>query len=277
MKLCAIRCTESESTGQIHAIYSMISKKGRITNIITVSRSLSIALRLVTLTLLYIIIILLIALAPWSTINAQGETVEFFYSVTPIVWDSDSDGYDDTVTLQMDADTTGGFIAVTADLFVDDSWGFQVVADTLTWNIYYEETEYSEFEVTITEGDPQYFYFYLYLYDDEFNLEDTWEGSFYLYRIGYGTTTFPTATPFITPFPTGTPGGISPDDGGLDGAVIAGISVAAFIGVLAVVFFGSRVIRGRVTVDPRIRELRAQMERWRQEGYDVSELEDLFK
>ena len=250
-------------------------------------QALSNVLRLITI-ILFCSAIILVAPAEQSTVAAQGATDEFFYSVTPIVYDSDSDGYDDSVILEMDADTTGGYIDVTADLYVADSLGFPVVYDTLTWDIYDEESEYSEFEVTITAGDPQYFDFYLDLYDDQYNWEDTWESSFYLYPLGYGTTTYPTWTPFVTPFPTATPGfrtpfptatpgGIPAGDGGLSGGAVGGIIAAGLILVLAAVFFGSRIMRGRRTADARIRELRAQMERWRQEGYDVSELEDLFR
>lgn len=36
-------------------------------------------------------------------------------------------------------------------------------------------------------------------------------------------------------------------------------------------------IAERRPVDARIRQLKARMEQWKREGYDVSELEDLFK
>ncbi|UCG84217.1 MAG: hypothetical protein JSW38_05230 [Dehalococcoidia bacterium] len=209
---------------------------------------------------------------------------ENFYSVTPNAYDSDYDGYNDSVTLQMDVNTTGGYVTVTTNLFLDDSQGYQVYSDSLTWTVYGQETEYGEFYVTITSGDPDYFSYYLELYDDQRNLEDSWSGSVSLFPLGFGATTLPTATrtPFPTGFPTpsatATPGGIPPpDDGGLNGGVVAGIVMAALTVVMAGIFYGSRAMRGRRTADARIRELRAQMERWRQEGFDVSELEDLFK
>lgn len=226
-------------------------------------------------------------MADGSVVTAQGATDEYFYSVTHFTYDSDSDGYDDSVTVEMDVDTTGTYIDVTADLYLEDSLGLPVDYYSLTWNIYGEETEYGQFDITITAGDAQYFTYYLDLYDDQYNWEDTWDSSVYLYPLGYGTTTYPTATPVIfpTPFPTGfptplptfTPGGIPPDNGGLDGGVVGGIAAAAFILIITGGFYGSRFMRGRRTADVRIRELRAQMERWRQEGYDVSELEDLFR
>jgi hypothetical protein len=210
---------------------------------------------------------------------------EEFHSVISSTSDSDSDGYDDTVTLQMDVNTTGSYVTVSADLYVDDSMGFEVDSSTLTWNIYGDEPDYiGEFYFTFSEGDPQYFNLYLDLYDDQDNFEDSWSGSVSLFPLGFGATTFPTATPtpfptgFPTPSPTATPGGIPPpDDGGLNGGLVAGIVMAALTVVIAGIFYGSRAMRGRRTAEARIGELRAQMERWRQEGFDVSELEDLFK
>lgn len=68
----------------------------------------------------------------------------------------------------------------------------------------------------------------------------------------------------------------APQDG--DGEWIIGIiaAVLALIVVVPGVFLAKRRAGERRAALVRIRQLKAMMEQWRQEGYDVSELEDLF-
>jgi glycerol kinase len=70
----------------------------------------------------------------------------------------------------------------------------------------------------------------------------------------------------------------------MDGDTVAGIVGAALLAVVAGLIWTSRNSRKNSrkrkvekAPDARIAKLREQMERWRDEGYDVSELEDLFR
>ena len=62
------------------------------------------------------------------------------------------------------------------------------------------------------------------------------------------------------------------------------IPIAVYIGggigvitVLAIILFSRRAVMVRSETSLRIRRMRAQMKKWHKEGYDVSDLEDLFK
>ena len=191
---------------------------------------------------------------------------EYFYSVTPTTSDSDGDGYDDSVTLQIDVDTTGGYIYVSVFGDLYDPNGFLVQSDFTIWIIYGDDTEYGSLYLTATSGDPGYYGYYLELYDVLAYSEDDWTDSVYLYPTGYGV--MPTPTP--TPIP-------SPVGGGLSGGAVAGIVVGALIVVVPGLIWSNRSIKRRRATNTQIRELKASMEQWREEGYDVSDLEDLFK
>ena len=86
-------------------------------------------------------------------------------------------------------------------------------------------------------------------------------------------------TPTLTPIPTPTPTPIStpPIDGGLNGGIIAGIVAGALIVILPGLYLGNRSVVRRRAINTRIRELKDRMEKWREEGWNVQELEDLFK
>jgi hypothetical protein len=232
-----------------------------------------------------------------ATARAQ-DYEENFYSVISTTYDSDSDGYSDSVILEVDVDTTGDYVEVIVEAFLEDSYGNVVASDSAFWSIYGEEAEVGYFDFTVFSGDPGDYTYYLDLYDDFDYWEDEWYGSVYLYPTGYGTTSRPTATqgpfptlvPFPTqgPFPTRTPSPTSVFDGfdgdGMDGDTVAGIVGAALLAVVAGLIWTSRNSRKNSrkrkvekAPDARIAKLREQMERWRDEGYDVSELEDLFR
>jgi len=227
------------------------------------------------------------AWADQSAATAQTEDYyEYFYSVSPHTYDSDSDGYDDSVTLEMDVDTTGGYVGVAVDAYLEDAYGYVSDSDFAVWTIYGEEAETVYIDLVLTSGSPGYYNLYLDLYDDTGYWEDDWSGSVYLYPIGHGTTSGPSATQ--APFPTRTPSPtfVFDGNGGLSDGAVAGIVAGSLLIVLPGLFWTSRRMRRDMeakaaekekTPDDRIAKFRAKMERWREEGYDVSELEDLFR
>jgi len=112
---------------------------------------------------------------------------EYFWSVTPYTYDSDSDGFDDSVTLEMDVDTTGEDVYVTVDGELYDPNATSVDFDSTIWNIYDAAIEYGYLDLTnysSIAGDCTY---YLHLYDENGNYEEGWVGSVYLYPLGYVT------------------------------------------------------------------------------------------
>jgi len=239
-----------------------------------------------------------------------SDDYESFYSVAYNTFDSDGDRYDDSVTLTVDADTTSSYSYVTiyGDLIDPDI--YLVDSNYTTWLIYGDETEYGYLDLTATSGDPGYYEYYIDLYDDLANWEDSWSGSVYLYPIGYGITptliptptptkvptpiptsapttmptliptppltpsASPTPKPNLTPTPTPTP---SPDGGGLSGGLVGGIVAGALIVTVPGLLWANKSTKRRRATNAQIRELKTQMELWREEGYDVSELENLFK
>jgi hypothetical protein len=263
-----------------------VCKKGRISSIKRSNKAIFITLIPFTPIFLFSIIFLA-ASATQPDVKAQSDDDEYFYSVTPNTYDIDVDGYEDSVSLEIDVDTTGGYVDVGIEGYLEDSYGYVVDFDFTITSIYDEDTEYSYVYLTVESGDPGYYNCYLELYDDLAYWEDSWSDSFYLYPMGYGrapiiTTTptpYETYTPFPTPYQTYTPFPTpTPADGGLSGAVLGGTVAAVIILIAAPVLFTiNRNRKRRTASNARIRELKAQMERWRAEGYDVSELEDLFK
>jgi hypothetical protein len=253
------------------------TEKGRIRDISRSNKTPFIALKLATPIILALVLFLVASVNTTNVIAQESDYDEYFYSITPGTYDSDSDGYDDSVSLEMDVDTTGGFVDIAVDGYLEDESGFITDSDFTTWSIYGEDTDYGYLDLTVTQGYPGYYTYNLILYDDLIYQEDYGSGSVYLYPIGYGSAPQVTAvqTPHqtYTPFPTPTP-----SDGGLSSAVLGGTGAAVVILIAAPVLFTvSRSRKRRVASNTRIRELKAQMERWREQGYDVSELEDLFK
>jgi hypothetical protein len=237
---------------------------------------------------------------------------ESFYSVAHSTFDSDSDGYDDSITLTVDVDTTSSYAYVTiyGDLIDPDI--YLVDSNYTTWLIYGDETDYGYLDLTATSGDPGNYEYYIELYDDLANWEDSWFGSVYLYPIGYGITptltptqtptsmptnvptlvptSMPTRVPTLIPTPPPIPGASpeptltptpsptpSPDGGGLSGGLVAGIVAGALIVTVPGLLWANKSTKRRRATNAQIRDLKTQMELWREEGYDVSELEDLFK
>ena len=86
-------------------------------------------------------------------------------------------------------------------------------------------------------------------------------------------TVIPTAAPTLTPTPTPVPSPPINNEWiirGIAGAVAFGVIVSGLL-------WANRNIGRRRAANARIRRFKRQLERWRQEGYDVSDLEDLFK
>ncbi|UCG88090.1 MAG: hypothetical protein JSW71_05975 [Gemmatimonadota bacterium] len=224
---------------------------------------------------------LVAAMACQQDAVAQWDYDEVFYSVEVDTFDSDYDGYDDSVTLSMDVDTDGGWVEVTVDAYLEDQYGDILASDSATWTIYGSEAEYGQVQLTLFWGDPGEYDYVVELYDDVSYIftEDSRSGSVYLYPVGYGdiAVVTPTRTPTRTATPTPTPGpGPGPDDGGFNWYILAGVGVGGLLIAAGVMQRNRRMQRGKVT-GARIDELKAKMEKWRSEGYDVSDLEDLLK
>jgi hypothetical protein len=210
-------------------------------------------------------------------------------------------------------DTPGEYVDVTVEGELYNPGGYLLVDFNLaTWGIYGDEPDYGYLDLTATAGNPGLYEYDIYLYDDLANEEDSWFGSVYLYPLGYVIT--PTLTP--TPIPTSTPTNVpniiptsaptnvptliptpsptpsvsptpeptltppptpSPDGGGLSGGLVAGIVAGALIVTVPGLLWANKSTKRRRATNAQISELKTQMELWREEGYDVSELEDLFK
>ena len=124
-------------------------------------------------------------LSPIEVEVTPADYDEYFWSVTPSTYDSDSDGFDDSVTLEMDVDTTGDYIDVTVVGQLYDPNTTSVDLGSTTWNIYDAAYEYGYLNLTnygSIAGDCTY---YLHLYDENGNYEEGWAGSVYLYPLGY--------------------------------------------------------------------------------------------
>ena len=81
----------------------------------------------------------------------------------------------------------------------------------------------------------------------------------------------------IVAAPTPTPTPMPPIDGGFSGGAIAGIVAATLLVILPGIYWGNRSMVRRRARNARTRELKDKLEKWREEGWNVSELEDLFK
>lgn len=261
----------------------VLSKKGRTINIRRANRTLF-AILLLLLPVSIFSIVLVATLSARPAVQAQSDYEEYFYSVLPNTYDIDVDGYEDSVSVEMDVDTSGGWVDIEVDGYLEDAYGYTVDSDFTSTSIYDEETDYCYIYLTVTSGDPGYYTCYLDLFDDIGYWEDTWSDSFYLYPMGYGRepiiTSAPTpyqgATPYQapTPTPTRSPGG----GGGLNGGAVGGIIAGALIVVITPgLLLVNRNRKRKKSLNAMIKGLKAQMERWRDEGYDVSELEDLFR
>jgi len=58
---------------------------------------------------------------------------------------------------------------------------------------------------------------------------------------------------------------------------VGGIVAGALIVIVPGLLWANKSTKRRRATNAQIRDLKTQMELWREEGYDVSELEDLFK
>jgi hypothetical protein len=202
----------------------------------------------------------------------------------------------------MDVDTTGGYVGVGVDAYLEDPYGYIADSDIAVWVIYGEDAEAAYVDLTLTSGSAAYYNIYLDLYDDMGYWEDDWSSSVYLYPVGYGATPISTATQAPIPTRTDSPPFDFGGGGGLSGGAVGGIVAGSILIVLSGIFWTSRRLRRNMeaqvaegdkvqvaggdkaqvaesdkALDDRIAKFKAKMERWRKEGYDVSELEDLFR
>ena len=107
--------------------------------------------------------------------GGPGDEDEYFDWFDDYTWDSDDDGYDDTIEIDFDADTTCECnMSVTVEIDVyDNETGAWVNGTDLNYTIYYDDDEY-KYEY----WSPEYngtFDFYVELYDESNNLEEELE------------------------------------------------------------------------------------------------------
>ena len=107
--------------------------------------------------------------------GGPGDEDEYFDWFDDYTWDSDNDGYDDTIDIDFDIDTTCECnISVTFEIDVyDNVTGAWVNGTDLNYTIYYDDNEY-QYEY----WSPEYngtFDFYIELYDESNNLEEELE------------------------------------------------------------------------------------------------------
>jgi len=103
----------------------------------------------------------------------------YFYLVYPVTYDSDSDGYDDSVHLYIDADPSEeyGETWVTCRGGLYDPGGHLVDWDEDTWYIHAWDVEYGNLDLTNDESSPASCNYYLWLWETEWGPEqwqDTW-------------------------------------------------------------------------------------------------------
>ena len=125
---------------------------------------------------------------------------EYFYAVTYTPYDSNSDGWNDTVVVAMDVDTTDSTLGVSVGAHLIDFYGAYVDSEYVSW--------------TITGVVSDTFYLYLHVpdsvivapYDVELFLYDQWSHSedyrlasdvFWLYPANYGSDEY-----FVSASPT---------------------------------------------------------------------------
>jgi len=84
------------------------------------------------------------------------------------------------VCLEMDVDTTGGYVTVTvhANLYAPD--GYWVDEYYGTWTIHSEDSEWGSVCLIAWTGGTGWYEYHLELYDDQGIYEDSWSGSVYL-------------------------------------------------------------------------------------------------
>ena len=110
-----------------------------------------------------------------SGTGGPGDEDEYFDYADAYTYDSDNDGYDDTVEVDYDPDTTCD-CNITVELVFDvydNTTGSWINGTKENYTIYNDEDDY-----LWNEWSPEYngtFDFYLYLYDEDENLEDELE------------------------------------------------------------------------------------------------------
>ena len=120
---------------------SAVYRNGRMRSITGSNKVLFITIRLFMIFFLSSII-LVAALADKPSVTALlVDYYEDFHSVSLYTYDSDSDGYDDSLTLSVNVDTDGGYVDVIVDGYLDDSYGYEVDSDFATWSIYGSDYE----------------------------------------------------------------------------------------------------------------------------------------
>ena len=114
---------------------------------------------------------------PTPTATAPSGTTDYdesFYYVTESFPSSGE------VCLEMDVDTTGGYVTVTVygELYHADGW--LVDSAFTTWTIHSDDVEYGPVCLVLRSGGAGMYDYYLELYDDLGIYEGFWSGTVYL-------------------------------------------------------------------------------------------------
>jgi hypothetical protein len=146
------------------------------------------ALAIVVAITLFLSLVAVVASLVASPVKAEvgasgGPTSEYFWGVWAYTYDSDGDGFVDSVQLEMDVDTTGGYVNVTVYGGLYDPYGYLTDSGSSSWLIYDEYSEYGYLYLTNYSSYTGYCSYYLDLYDNLGYLEDSWSGSIYLYPL----------------------------------------------------------------------------------------------
>jgi hypothetical protein len=116
--------------------------------------------------------------------GGPGDEDEYFDWIDDYVWDDDDDGYNDTVELDYDPDTTCECevgIYVYMEVYENASGDWVDSVDSNYHEINGEEEEY--FTHSWTSSNSASYDFYVYMYDDDWNFEDSfWVYNVYLYQ-----------------------------------------------------------------------------------------------
>lgn len=123
----------------------------------------------------------------WISNAIELESNEYFYDVTINPLDSDGDGYNDGLEIEMDVDTTDGTLMVTVAGYLVDSNNNVVNSSYASWQITGDAVEYGYLYVYVpNSSEAGNYHVDLYLYDDEGDLEDYYTSeNYYLYPPGY--------------------------------------------------------------------------------------------
>ena len=113
---------------------------------------------------------------------------EYFVSASPTAFDSNGDGYNDSVSVVINADTSDHMVGVYVEAYLRDPSGAVVSFDNPDWGIAGSNVEYVYASLYLPNGSPVgYCDIELYLYDQWGHLEDYryFSDAVFLYPVNY--------------------------------------------------------------------------------------------